>query len=295
MGFPQHLRITKSTTAAPSGGALRSGDTGAAQPLSGLVSSKTSPTSEFLVNLDQPSCAERRVKRLKRSVWASGGLHGLAVPGCRPGVPWFVTLTYEDEDGWQADHVSSATERFRRWCYRQGYRCQYTWVAEIQPARARRTGKEVVHYHLLAWLPRDVVMPKWDVSEGRRLAFWSQGMTNTQRAKAGIGYLMKYLSKLGEFSRFPKGLRLYGIGGLNAAARGIRTWLNLPEWAKRSHGVGDLIRQSGRLVVQATGKVLSSPYLVSLVPGALIVRVIAQIPDRFHSGPYSTLDLAQAY
>ena len=148
-----------------------------------------------------------------------------------------------------------------------------------------------MHYHLLAWLPRRVAMPKWDVACGRRRAFWSQGMTNTQPAKAGIGYLMKYLSKLGEFSHFPKGLRLYGIGGLNAAARGIRTWLNLPEWAKRSFGVGDLIRKSGRLVVQATGEILSSPYLVFLLPGALIVRTIAFIPESFHSGPYSTYPL----
>ena len=100
----------------------------------GLVSSKTSPTSDFfLVNLDQHSCAERRVKRLKRSVWASGSLHALPCAGHRPSVPWFVTLTYEDPDGWEADHISDATERFRRWCQRQGYPCRYTWVAEIQP------------------------------------------------------------------------------------------------------------------------------------------------------------------
>ena len=261
----------------------------------GLVSFKTSPTSDFLVNLDQPSCAERRVKRLKRSVWASGGLHALPCPGQRPGVPWFVTLTYADADGWEPDHISKATERFRRWCKRQGHSCRYTWVAEIQPGRAIRTGKEVVHYHLLAWLPRDVVMPKWDEKNGRRSAFWTQGMSNTQRSKAGVGYLMKYLSKLGEFTRFPKGLRLYAIGGLNAAARGIRTWLNLPEWAKRSYGVGDLIRQSSRLVVQATGEVLSSPYLVYLLPGALIVHTIGHIPEAFHSRPYSTIKVGEAH
>ena len=146
---------------------------------------------------------------------------------------------------------------------------------------------------MLAWLPRDAVMPKWDVARGRRRAFWTQGMSNTQLAKAGVGYLMKYLSKLGEFTHFPKGLRLYGIGGLNAAARGIRTWLNFPEWAKRSFGMGDVIRQSGRLVVQATGEILSSPYLVFLLPGALIVRAIASIPEAFHSGPYSTYPLTK--
>ena len=261
----------------------------------GLVSSKTSPNSEFLINLDQGACALRRVKRMKRSVWGSGHLHAIPRPGYRPGIPWFVTATYADADGWQANHMADATERFRRWCGARGYPCQYTWVAEIQPGRAMRTGKEVVHYHLIAWLPPKVVMPKWDVIAGRRLAFWPHGMTNTQIAKAGVGYLMKYLSKLGEFSHFPKGLRLYGIGGLNATARTVRSWLNLPEWAKRSYGVGDLVRKSNQLVVRTTGEILSSPYLVSLVPGGLIVRTIATIPDKFHSGPYSTLQISGAH
>lgn len=267
---------------------------GRAEP-AGLVPSKTSPNSDFLINLDQGSQALRRVKRMKRSVWGSGHLHAIPRPGFRPGIAWFVTATYADEDGWQANHIADATERFRRWCGAHGHPCQYTWVAEIQPGRAIRTGKEVVHYHLIAWLPPKVVMPKWDVEAGRRLSFWPHGMTNTQIAKAGVGYLMKYLSKLGEFSHFPKGLRLYGIGGLNATARSVRSWLNLPEWAKRSYGVGDLVRKSGRLMVQATGEILSSPYLVSFVPGALIVRIIGTIPEQFHCGPYSTFDVAAAH
>ena len=278
---------------APQRGAPPCGGHAAAQP-PGLVSSKTSPQFELLINLDRRACAERRVKRLKRSVWASGHLHALPCRGHRPAVPWFVTLTYAEADAWEADHVSAALERYRRWCQRNGYTCQYTWVAEIQPQRARRTGKEVVHYHLMAWLPVGVRMPKWDVAVGRRCAFWPHGMTNTERAKAGIGYLMKYLSKLGEFTQFPKGLRLYGVGGLNAAARAIRTWLNLPEWAKRSYGVGDLVRKSGRLVVLSTGEILDSPYIVSLLPGAIVVRATEPIPPRFHSGPYSTLQASEA-
>ncbi len=260
----------------------------------GLVPSKTSPNTEVLINLDQGACAGRRVKRMKRSVWVSGHLHAIPRPGFRPGIPWFVTATYADEDGWQANHIAESTDRFRRWCDKHGYPCQYTWVAEIQPGRAIRTGKEVVHYHLIAWLPPKVVMPKWDVMVGRRRAFWPHGMTNTQIAKAGVGYLMKYLSKLGEFSHFPKGLRLYGIGGLNAVARSVRTWINLPEWAKCSYGVGDLVRSSRGFMVQATGEILKSPYVVSLVPGGLIVRAIAPIPERFHSGAYSTYRVGEA-
>ncbi len=274
------------------GGSLRSGGLQAAQP-PGLVTSKTSPNFEVLINLDQASCALRRVNRLKRSVWASGHLHGLPRAGFRPDVPWFVTLTYADEDGWLPDHIADATERFRRWCKKFGHECRYTWVAEIQPQRARRTGKEVVHYHLMAWLPKGVRMPKWDVAIGRRNVFWPHGMTNTEVAKVGVGYLMKYLSKLGEFTRFPKGLRLYGIGGLSVTARAIRTWLNLPEWAKCTYGVGDLVRKSSGLVVHGTGEILKSPYLVSVLSGAILVRLVGELSPRFHHGPYSSLRTVQ--
>lgn len=289
MAFPSVFNSPSAPGGKPPGGAPPCGGLRAAQPPTGLVSSRTSPQFEVLINLDRSACTERRVKRLKRSVWASGSLHALPRRGHRPGVPWFVTLTYADADRWEPDHVARALERFRRWCARKSIHCKYVWVAEIQPGRARRTGKEVVHYHLLAWLPADVRMPKWDVAVGRRRAFWEHGMTNTQPAKAGVGYLMKYLSKLGEFSHFPKGLRLYGVGGLSDVARSIRTWLNLPEWAKCTYGVGDVVRKSCGLVVRATGEILDSPYVVSLLPGALLVRAVGPVPERRHSGPYSTL------
>jgi len=113
-------------------------------------------------------------------------------------------------------------------------------------------------------------------------------MTQTEIAKSGVGYLMKYLSKLGELTRFPKGLRLYGVGGLTEQGRRIRSWFNLPEWAKCSYGVGDLVRRSGQLIVKASGEILQSPYLVKLVPFGLSVSLTREIPDRFHSGAYST-------
>lgn len=258
----------------------------------GLVTSKTKVFHEVFINFDRAACALRRVNALKRSVWASGSLHTITADGQRPSVPWFVTLTYANPDGWKPNHIKDAINAFRRWCSRRSVACKYTWVAEIQPGRALSTGKQVVHYHLMCWLPKNVRMPLWDrISNDATKVFWSQGMTNTQIAKAGIGYLMKYLSKLGEFTQFPKGLRLYGIGGLNATSRAVRSWLNLPQWAKCSFGVGDLIRKSGRLVVRATGEILSSPYIVQLVPGGLIVRAVAPIPEPFHSGAYSSYSI----
>jgi hypothetical protein len=257
----------------------------------GLVPSKTS-RQDVLINLSKVATAERRVKRLKRSVWASGHLHGVADQGFRPPACWFVTLTYAKANAWKADHVSKAIERFRNWCRKAGVPCRYTWVGEIQPKRLERTGEAVVHYHLLAWLPVGVRMPLWDMSSGRREAFWQHGMSNTEIAFSGVGYLMKYLSKLGELTIFPKGMRLYGIGGLTASARAVRSWFNLPEWVKRSHGVGEVKRQSCGLVVQATGELLQAAFSVSCVSGALIVRQLRELPERFHDGVYSTFPRA---
>jgi len=255
----------------------------------GLVPSKTSGN---LISFAPSIVAERRVKRLKKSVWASGHLHGVADHGFRPPVCWFVTLTYAKAHAWAARHVSEAIRAYRGWCKRKGVPCRYTWVAEIQPQRLERTGDAVVHYHLLAWLPVDVNMPFWDVPTHNRAAFWCHGMSNTQPALAGVGYLMKYLSKLGELTKFPKGLRLYGIGGLCEKGRAVRSWLNLPEWVKVSHGVGEVCRVGAALVVRATGEILPPAFAVRLVPSGLILTKLRDIPARWFDGAYSSVSFA---
>ncbi len=272
----------------PQGGAAASGLGGVA---AGLVPSKTS--LELFVNLSPSACAERRVKRLKRSVWASGHLHGIADRGHRAPVCWFVTLTYAKADAWEPFHVSKAVQGFRNWCQSKGVACRYTWVGEIQPKRLESTGKAVVHYHLLAWLPKGVSMPHWDrptrMSHGReRAPFWPHGMSNTEEARSGVGYLMKYLSKLGELTRFPKGLRLYGIGGLSAQSKEVRRWYNLPEWVKASYGVGDVVRKSCGFVVRSSGEILEAAYRVTVVPSGLLVQRLRELAERFHDGAYST-------
>lgn len=264
----------------------------------GLVPFKTSlETLDLCINIAPSACAERRVKRLKKSVWSSGHLHGMAEKGFRAAKPWFVTLTYASANAWLPRHISAAVQAFRKWCMARGYECRYTWVSEIQPKRLERTGEAVVHYHLLAWLPVGVSMPQWDrptrTPSGRhREAFWGHGMTNTEIAKSGVGYLMKYLSKLGELTRFPKGLRLYGIGGLCAQGRAVRSWLNLPEWVKVSHGVGEICRSAGALVVRATGEILPPAFSVRLVPSGLILTKLREIPARWFDGAYSSVSFA---
>jgi hypothetical protein len=262
-----------------------------------LVPSKTSQGvpltvgDSCLLSFGASVLAEARVNRLKRSVWASGHLHKLAdKPGHRPPVAWFVTLTYAKADAWSARHISAAVEGFRQWCRRRHAPCRYTWVAEIQPKRCERTGQAVVHYHLLAWLPVGLPMPKWDrATPDGRPCFWPHGRTERDEARSGVGYLMKYLSKLGEFHRFPKGLRLYGIGGLDACGKSVRQWFNLPEWAKRLYGVGEVARSAGRLVVRATGEVLASPWTAELVPGGMLLRLTGSLAPRLHDGVYSRI------
>jgi hypothetical protein len=211
---------------APGGDCGRQAQRAASAAGAGLVPYKTS--GNLIVNLTVQACAMRRVKRLKKSVWASGHLHGLAAKGHRAAQCWFVTLTYVGVKDWKPRHISEALRGYRGWCKAKGYPCRYTWVAELQSRGA-------VHYHLLAWLPVGVHMPHWDKSTQTRLGrtraeFWPHGMTNTQPSKSGVGYLMKYLSKLGELTVFPPGLRLYGMGGLDAVGRAVRGWLNLPGW-----------------------------------------------------------------
>lgn len=255
----------------------------------GLVPSKTTRT-ELIVSLDKDETALRRIKRLKKGVWASGHLHGIATNGHRAPACWFVTLTYRGVKDWAPMHIAKALDGFRKWCTGRGLPCKYTWVAELQSRGA-------VHYHLLCWLPQGVSMPHWDrptktAKLGQhRPPFWPHGMTNTQVAKAGVGYLMKYLSKLGELTVFPKGLRLYGVGGLDPQAKTVRQWLNLPQWAKNAHGVGDLCRVASKLVVKATGEVLRSPWLAFKGKAQLRLVQIGPIAPRWADGPYSLLPL----
>ena len=260
----------------------------------GLVTYKTiaESSAQTHISFAKPIVAERRVKRLKRSVWASGHLHGIAQHGHRPPVCWFVTLTYRGVKDWVANHIGQALKSFRNWCASKGTKPRYTWVAELQSRGA-------VHYHLLVWLPQGQRMPMWDKptrkAGGReRPAFWPHGMTNTQVAKSGVGYLMKYLSKLGELTIFPKGLRLYGIGGLDDQARQTRSWFSLPSWAQLTHGVGELCRKSCGLVVRLTGEILPPAYSVRHVPGGLVLSALRELPEKFHSGAYSTFPRATA-
>ena len=127
----------------------------------GLVQYKTSPNPVQVLSFAPCVVAEKRLKRLKCNVYLTGQLHSLPRPGFRSDQLWLITPTYDTKGtlgrgrhDWQPDHISRATDAYRRWCNVKGFEAKYTWVAELQ-------GNGTVHYHLVAWLPRGVI---WMVS-----------------------------------------------------------------------------------------------------------------------------------
>ena len=265
--------------AEPTGGAPRSGDTGAAMLDTGLVSFKTSgPDTECLeISFDDAIVQQRRIKKLRTQIWARGHLHTVNRPkGFRENV-WFVTLTYRGVYDWRPRHISDCLKALRRWCNRRGVPFRYVWVAELQLRGA-------LHYHLAIWLPKSIQLPKLD-----KQGWWPHGMTQRVIAKSGVGYLMKYLSKLTTAHRFPKGVRIHGSGGLNQQSRNICSWLNLPSWCKQQYGVGELKTSHGSRVVRATGEILAPMYRRFFTPTGMLLYANAALPVRWADGPYSTL------
>lgn len=184
--------------------------------------------------------------------------------------PVLVTFTYAKPDDWQPRHLSDATKLMRRHWRRQGWPWLCVWVAEIQLGRLRRFGQAVVHYHAIIWLPVGEPAPKPDA-----LGWWPHGMTNRQDARSAVGYLLKYASKGGDCaSLFPKGLRLFGVGGLGEF-RPQYSHSRRPGWLRERTQVGDCIRRrpGGGWLDADTGEVFHSPYLVTFAGGAVWVTL----------------------
>lgn len=248
----------------------------------GLVSSKTSDTPRVIdfVSISHESTMQRRIARLRRTVWFTGYGHQMTgaadLSHWRGEKVWFVTLTYRGVDDWRPFHISACIKRVRQWLKRKtGLPLRYTWVAELQKRGA-------VHYHVAVWLPKGITMPKWD-----KQGWWPHGFTNVERARAAIGYLMKYVSKIGEIHQFPKGCRIHGNGGLNKQARDIKAWLNLPSWIKQVHGVGEIVRKRFGYMVRETGEILTSPWRVVRGEDGLRLFCVGSLPERWADGAYS--------
>lgn len=214
--------------------------------------------------------AATRLRRMRHGVKLSGMLLNARAALAGTFAPWFVTLTYANPDAWRARHVSAFLNRVADYLSRRGFPLLALQVAEIQPKRFRRTGDAVVHFHVVVWWPEVLgTFPKADQAEGRRRAWWTHGSTNRVRARAPVGYLLKYASKGGEFVRlFPKGLRLHSCRGLGDHAAQY-SHARRPAWLRDLTRIGERLRRraGGGWLSLDTGELFCSPFLVLMRGG----------------------------
>lgn len=136
----------------------------------------------------------------------------------------FVTLTYAANTKGDPHDVSDCLKCVREWLRRLGYpMCPYGWVAESQERGA-------LHYHLMLWWPRRLLLPKLD-----RRGWWPHGMTKVETAKNPVGYMVKYATKFkDDVRKFRKGTRLYGYGGLPLEAREAVRRRRMARWMRQA-------------------------------------------------------------
>lgn len=170
-----------------------------------------------------------RVSRLRRAVGFSARAIGAALdrPGFRGRYVAMLTLTYANGDDWQPLHVAALLKNVREFMRKAGHSMHYVWVAELQKRGA-------LHYHIGLWLPQGFTIPKPD-----ECGWWPHGWTNITEARRAVPYLLKYMSKAMDCEGFPKGARVYGVGGVETALRRARRWLGYPAFIKARADISD--------------------------------------------------------
>ena len=228
-----------------------------APPL-GLVESETSGQDSWEVW--RRMGVRRRLGRMRRVVMGAAEIIRELSPA--PAY-WcaFITLTYRPEVGYRARHVAE----FMRWCRRslpRDVQLRYVWVLELT-----KSGKP--HYHVAVWLPVGVMLPKPDQVGG-----WPHGSSRIERARAPVGYLVKYASKGTETDAIPRGARLCGCGGLERPGRVTLRWKLLPRYVRLQCDPGEHVVRfkgstAGGWVSLTTGEWFAAP-TPRIVDGAIV-------------------------
>lgn len=233
----------------------------------GLVSNetkdRTSPrrTIRESIRVNTEAC---RLKRMRTSVGHAARLLHYDAHCELAAQRWnlkFITLTYADADGWEPGHFGAFRKAMNHWCRSRGIRMRYVWVAELQLRGA-------LHYHVVVWLPKGKYLPRADAQ-----GWWPHGSTNICTAHSPIGYITKYASKTtpDHLTRYPKGARMCGYGGLPVEGRRhIRYWQS-PIWVRDAlSGRADIRKVTGGYCDRITGEFLASPWRVHVSPGGVV-------------------------
>lgn len=164
----------------------------------------------------------------------------------------FVTLTYGPDVVWRPEHIKNFLTGVRKRFARKGEALRYVWVMEL-------TARGVPHYHVMFWVRASLRLPTPD-----RAGLWPHGMSQVQRARSPVGYLVKYASKGDSETRFPKGARIFGCGGLDLAQRAEKRWRTLPLYIRVQFNIGDDVRRAhgGGWLSRLTGQWVPSASLV---------------------------------
>lgn len=256
----------------------------------GLVPvSTTDPHGSELLSITK---SEARFTRLQCNIGVAAKLHNMDFQGSRVNVV-MVTLTYADKDGWKPSQMSAYLHAVRQWFKRvtKGRALRYVWVGENQDGTHRDDGqaRNVIHYHVIFWMPKGIFMPKAD-----KRGWWPHGMTKTERALKPVGYLISYVKKMASKDGIPKGARIYGVGGLPPQSRCVRRWINYPQFIKhrtdvhcrwgRAKGGGWVNHRTGEWFPSEYGLSFSTPSTTYVVRLHDHGRPMGQTP-----GPFSFL------
>lgn len=256
----------------------------------GLVTDSTNQNPWF-------STTVARLKRMRRNVLGAANLIQGRFNSWRGGFRHrvlFLTLTYRPDVDPDPRHMARTWDLYRKWCKRIGIDPLYVWVAELH-----RSGR--VHYHAILWVPHGVRVPFFDTYRvvgaapaggvGPRLmtAWWPNGWANMKPSHNPAGYLAKYASKTGRTVAdhdvsFPRGLRIYGCGGLDEAQRQIKQFINRPAWLAAGTRPEDRLKrvQGGGWIDRDTLDFWPSPWKlgrIAKVGGRSFVTLIPALPE----------------
>lgn len=210
--------------------------------------------SSILVEKVQARCTRLRKNLGVAAKWLSTGT----------GQSWMLTFTYARVDDWRPSHMREAITNLRKWLQRQfKWRLRYLWVMETQTRKSGdQVGQSAPHYHLVVWVPVQVTREQLSFDA---LGWWPHGLTNAVKAKAPVRYVMKYASKFDNGGQFPKGARIYGIGGLSADGIACRRWINYPSFVQGNTSVHERSTRAkgGGWIIGRTGEWLPSEWGVS--------------------------------
>lgn len=263
----------------------------AARPAAfGLVNSSTSDTRGIDLRPDhnpevfELDRDEGRLRKMRARVLEAASIHASAAGDLQPAM---VTLTYARMQDWSPRHISEAIKRCRQWLARRGHRMRYAWVAELQERGA-------VHYHVITWFPRGRDKPPFWDDQG----WWPHGSSQSKWAENPVGYMVKYVSKVGTKDRLPAGARMHGSGGFVTDEKQRMSWHGRPGWLRQlTSALQRVTRRAGGGWVQqfACGlrTVQRSPYVV-LRTGRTVVLALRDSATGRHADALRNLRLEHA-